>query len=67
MDRKATERVYAGGKDTEDVDDVPESTDMEEGKGCVHDPGKYKGITLLSQELNVGEGFRRKDQEKCRS
>ena len=37
-------------------------------KGDVHDPGKCKGITLLSQVLNTaGEGFRRKDQEKSRS
>ena len=26
VDRNATERVYAGGKDTEGVDDVPDST-----------------------------------------
>ena len=29
-DRKATERVYAGGKDTEVVDDGPDSVDIEE-------------------------------------
>ena len=28
--RKATERVYAGGKDTERVEDGPDSADMEE-------------------------------------
>ena len=27
-DRKATERVYAGGKDTEGVEDGPDSADM---------------------------------------
>ena len=30
MDRKATERVYAGWKDTERVEDEPDSADMEE-------------------------------------
>ena len=30
MDRKATERVYAGGKDTEEVEDGPDSADTEE-------------------------------------
>ena len=34
MDRKATERVHAGGKDTERVDDGPVSADMEEERGC---------------------------------
>ena len=34
MDRKATERVYAGGKDTEGVEDGPASADMEEDRGC---------------------------------
>ena len=29
VDRKATERVYAGGKDTERVEDGPDSIDME--------------------------------------
>ena len=52
MDRKATERVYAGGKDTERVEDGPDSADME---GDVHDPGKYRGITLLSQVLKLLE------------
>ena len=32
--RKATERVYAGGKDTERVEDGPDSADMEEERGC---------------------------------
>ena len=32
--RKATERVYAGGKDTEGVEDGPDSDDMEEERGC---------------------------------
>ena len=36
MDRKATERVFAGGKDTEGVEDGPiyDSADMEEERGC---------------------------------
>ena len=34
MDRKATERVYAGGKDTEREEDELDSADMEEEKGC---------------------------------
>ena len=54
MDRKATERVYAGGKDTERVEDGPDSADMEEERD-VHDPGKYRCITLLSQVLKLLE------------
>ena len=34
MDRKATELVYAGGKDTEREEDGLDSADMEEEKGC---------------------------------
>ena len=34
MYRKATERVYAGGKDTEREEDGLDSADMEEEKGC---------------------------------
>ena len=34
MDRKATERVYAGVKDTEREEDGLDSADMEEEKGC---------------------------------
>ena len=34
MDMKATGRVIAGGKDTEGVEDGPDSTDMEEERGC---------------------------------
>ena len=33
MDRKATVRVYAGGKDTERVEDGLDSADMEEETG----------------------------------
>ena len=32
MDRKATERVYAGGKDIERVEDGPDSAEREEGR-----------------------------------
>ena len=32
--RKATERVYAGGKDTDAVEDGPDRADMEEQRGC---------------------------------
>ena len=46
--------MYAGGKDTERVEDGPDSADMEE-KRDVHDPGKYMGITLLSQVLKLLE------------
>ena len=34
MDWKATERMCAGGKDTERVEDGPDSADMEEEMGC---------------------------------
>ena len=34
MDRKAAERVYAGGTDTERVEDGSDSADMEEERGC---------------------------------
>ena len=34
MDRKSTERVYTGGKDIDTVEDVPDSADMEEERGC---------------------------------
>ena len=55
LDRKTTERVYAAGKDTEGVEDGPDSADMEEGKGCAYNPGKYSGITLLSPVLKLLE------------
>ena len=54
VDRKVTELVYAGGKDTERMEDGPDSADVE-GEGDVHDPGKYRGITLLSQVLKLLE------------
>ena len=65
MDRNATECVYAGGKDTEGVEDGPDSA-VWKRKGNVQDPRKYQDITLLSKvgTETVGEGFRRKDQEK---
>ena len=34
VDRKATERVYAGGKGTEGVDDGSDSANMGEERGC---------------------------------
>ena len=34
MNRKATERVFAGGKDTERVEDGLDSADMEKERGC---------------------------------
>ena len=33
-DRKTTERVYARGKDIDRVEDVPDSADMDEERGC---------------------------------
>ena len=42
VDRKATERVYAGGKDTERMEDGPDSADMEEERGCAC-PRKVQG------------------------
>ena len=42
MDRKATERVYAGGKGTEGVEDGPDCADMEEERGCAC-PRKVQG------------------------
>ena len=55
MDRKATERVYARkGR-------IPKEWRMGlivpiwKRKGDVHDPGKYRGITLLSQVLKLLE------------
>ena len=33
MDRKTTERVYVEGKDTERVEDGPDSAEMEEERG----------------------------------
>ena len=51
MDRKANERVYGGGKDTERMEDGLIVPIWKRKKGDVHDPGKYRGITLLSQVL----------------
>ena len=34
VDRKATDRVYTGGKNAEGVEDGPDSADMEEERGC---------------------------------
>ena len=64
--RKATERVDAGGKDIERVEDGPDSADMEEERGCAL-PSKVQGHhTTQPSTETVGEGFRRKDQENNR-
>ena len=64
LDRKATERVYARGKDTEGVEDGPDSADMEEERGCAW-PRKVQGHHTTQPSIEtVGEGFRRKDQAK---
>ena len=34
MDRKATDRVYAGGKDTDRAEDGPDSANMEKEGEC---------------------------------
>ena len=34
MDRKYTGRVHVGGKDILRVEDVPDSADMDEERGC---------------------------------
>ena len=65
MDRKSTERVYAWGKDTEGMEDGPDSADMEEQRG-VHDPGKCRGTTTQPSTETVVEGLWRKDHEKGR-
>ena len=66
MDSKATELVYAGRKDTEGEEDVPDIADMEEERGCAC-PRKVQGHhTIQSSTETAGEGFRCKDQEKSR-
>ena len=64
---KATERVYAGGKDIEGVGDELDSADMEVEGGCSW-PRKIHGqhVTTQSSTDIAGEGFSRKDQEKGR-
>ena len=52
VDRKATERGYAGGK--ENVEDRPANTDMEEERGCAWSR-KVQAITLPSQVLKLLE------------
>ena len=54
--------MYAGGNDTEGVEDGPDSA-IWKRTGDVHDPGKYRGITSTE---TAGEGFRHKDQNKSR-
>ena len=62
MERKATERVYAGGKNTEGVEDGPDSVDT---GMCMTQERQGHHMTQPSTET-VGERFRRKDQEKSR-
>ena len=64
MDRKATERVCAGGR-------IPKERRMDlivptwKRKRDVHDPGNYRGYhNTQSSTETVGEGFSRNDQEK---
>ena len=54
MGRKATERVYGGGKDTERVR-MGLIVPIWKRKWDAHDPGKYRGIALLSQVLKLLE------------
>ena len=58
--------MYAGRKDTEGVEDGPDSADMEEDRGCAW-PRKAQGHhTTQPSTGTAGEGFRRKDQVKSR-
>ena len=58
MDRNATERGYAGGKDAQGVVGMGLIVPIWKVKCDVHDPRKYRGITLLDQiaRVVVGEG-----------
>ena len=47
--------MYAGGKDTERVEDGPDIVPIWKRKCDVHDPGKYRSITLLSHVLKLLE------------
>ena len=58
--------MYAGGKDTEGVEDWPDSADMEEDRGCAYHRKVQGHHTTQPRTETVGEGFRRKDQEKSR-
>ena len=66
MDRKSTERVYAGGNDIDRVDDAPDSADMEEERGCEWPRKVQRHHSTQPNTETVGEGFRRNDQEKSR-
>ena len=58
--------MYAGGKDTEGVEDGPDSADMEEERGCAC-PRKVQGHhTTQPSTETARKAFRRKDQEKSR-
>ena len=56
--------VYTGGSDTEGVEGL--IVPIWKRKGYVHDPGKYREITLLSQLLKLLDGFRCNDQKNSR-
>ena len=56
-----------GGNDTERVEDMGVIVPIWKRKGDVHDPRKVQGYhTTQPSTETVGEGFRRKDQEKSR-
>ena len=58
--------VYAGGKDTERVEDGPDSADMGEEMGFAW-PRKVLGHHTTQPSIaTVEEGFRRKDQKKSK-
>ena len=62
MDTKATE----GGKDTEGVEDGPDSADKEERRGCARPRNVQGHHTTQLGAATVGESFRRNGQEERR-
>ena len=58
--------MYAGGKDTEGVDDGPDSADIEEERGCAWPRKVQRHHATQPSTETVGEGSRRNDQEQSR-